>query len=303
MAYKKDATLAKSMGSVIRGLRLKKYPGHGGQIKCAADFGVSQSEWSHWERGTKTPSAINQKRIADHFAVNVGVLWGEGPVTPLYAGQPPSTPNPNPNPFSRIPLLQRLNSTQTENSSFILDLYRLATRVQAHIFSLLHHAESSPAGLSQAITTLTVVDNTLERTSPDHFPPPAPAMAPPSPPYPPLRPPAYAKPSAPAYAPSGHNAASGFNAGSGVNSGGGVNPAFPANSAIPANSGIASNSGISSNSAISPNAGRGPGMYGPTPGNYDKHGSLDINRRDDPNNPDLDPNYDPSLLEGTEVEV
>lgn len=191
MAYKKDINLAKTMGSIIRALRLKKYPGHGGQIKCAADFGVSQSEWSHWERGTKTPSAINQKRIADHFAVNVGVLWGEGPAAPAFPPPPLSgLVSPSSSPYGRSQLLPSgPNSTHADNGSFLLDFYRLVTRVQARILGLVSQAENSPAGLSQAITALTVVDNTLERTAPNRLPPPPPPSPPPPPPSASLVPP------------------------------------------------------------------------------------------------------------------
>ncbi len=193
MAYKKDVTLAKSMGSIIRALRQEKHQGHGGQIKCAVDFGVSQSEWSHWERGTKTPSAVNQKRIAEYFGVKVGYLWGEKTDPP--ASQPAAASSP----VSASLVPPKSYSTSTESGSFILDLYRLVTRVQTRILSLANHAESSPAVLSHALTTLTVVDNTLERTSPDRFPPsgpsPSAAGSPPCPPpVQPIRPPAYAPP-------------------------------------------------------------------------------------------------------------
>ncbi len=77
MAGRTDTSLAKIMGAIIKQQRQKKYPGHGGQMKCAADFGVSQPEWSRWENGQKTPSAANQRKIADFFGIYIGELWGE----------------------------------------------------------------------------------------------------------------------------------------------------------------------------------------------------------------------------------
>lgn len=88
MGGKVDVPLAKAMGLFIKQQREKKYPGRGGQIKCAADFGVSQPEWSRWERGLKTPSAANQRGIADFFGISIGELWGETPFASAPVAEP-----------------------------------------------------------------------------------------------------------------------------------------------------------------------------------------------------------------------
>lgn len=138
MANKKDQTLALTMGSVIKALRVKRHQGHGGQLLCAADFGVSQSEWSRWERGIKVPSAGNQKRIAEFFGVAIGDLWGDA--APTTAGE----------------------SSQSAAYSEAMQAYRVGMRIQKDVASLLLAADANPHEVKRIVRVLQSIADTLE---------------------------------------------------------------------------------------------------------------------------------------------
>jgi transcriptional regulator with XRE-family HTH domain len=55
----------------IAEMRKRKYPGHGGGKKCAAEFGVPAQQWSPWESGGRTPDDNRMAEIARFFNVPV----------------------------------------------------------------------------------------------------------------------------------------------------------------------------------------------------------------------------------------
>lgn len=63
------------IGENIHALRTKMFPGHGGGKKCAEAFGVSQQQWSPWERGSRTPDGIRLEEMADFFKVPVEYFY------------------------------------------------------------------------------------------------------------------------------------------------------------------------------------------------------------------------------------
>ncbi|MDR1611614.1 MAG: helix-turn-helix domain-containing protein [Planctomycetota bacterium] len=63
--------LRQTIAENIRYWRHRKYPGKGGSKKCADAFGVSQQQWSPWERGTRTPGEIRLRQIARFFDTTV----------------------------------------------------------------------------------------------------------------------------------------------------------------------------------------------------------------------------------------
>mgnify|MGYP003623650536 CR=1 FL=1 len=81
MSLKKDATLTKSIANNIREYRKKKFPGHGGQTLCAKKFDIEVSTWNQLERGTRLPSDMYQRKLADFFGVTVSELRGDNPAS------------------------------------------------------------------------------------------------------------------------------------------------------------------------------------------------------------------------------
>lgn len=142
MNRENNASIAKSIGSVIKQLRQKLYPNHGGQIKCAGDFGVSQAEWSRWERGMKAPSPVNLRKIADFFNVSVSELYGEQ-APPLNSDQPAS-------------------SMQQANVVTILNLYRTMSDIHSMLDTLVRDAEQKAVALNIAQETLQSVLQNLK---------------------------------------------------------------------------------------------------------------------------------------------
>lgn len=129
-----NTNLAESIGSVIKELRQKKYPNHGGQIKCAQDFGVSQAEWSRWERGIKIPSPQNQRAIADFFNVSIAQLYGEN-----YTKEVPNS-----------------------QANSILNLYRKVADINTLLTSLVQKAEQNTPDLPHTLKTLESLRSSLE---------------------------------------------------------------------------------------------------------------------------------------------
>lgn len=66
--------LREAISGNIKEERLKKFPGYGGSKKCSKAFGVSQQQWSPWERGLRVPDETRQKAIAAFFEVTVEYL-------------------------------------------------------------------------------------------------------------------------------------------------------------------------------------------------------------------------------------
>ncbi len=77
MSPKKDASLLITVSSNIRNLRKKRYSQHGGQTKCAQDFGVGVTTWNGWESGRSIPSDAYQRELALFFGISIGELRGE----------------------------------------------------------------------------------------------------------------------------------------------------------------------------------------------------------------------------------
>lgn len=73
----KDVTLCRIISNKVRQLREIKYPEHGGQKKCAEQFGVGLTTWNGWEAGRNIPSDKNQRKIAAFFKISVSELRGE----------------------------------------------------------------------------------------------------------------------------------------------------------------------------------------------------------------------------------
>lgn len=97
------------IGENIRALRTKSFPGHGGSKKCAAAFGVSQQQWSPWERGARTPDGIRLEEMAEFFNVPVEYFYTKhvdprAPVPDIPEDFLPLPPARNPeNPVSAAP--------------------------------------------------------------------------------------------------------------------------------------------------------------------------------------------------------
>lgn len=79
MTRKRDATLASAIRSAIKKNRQKKFPGYGGQKKCAENFGADRAKWSKWENGLSVPSDTEQRRLAAFFGISMAELRGESP--------------------------------------------------------------------------------------------------------------------------------------------------------------------------------------------------------------------------------
>ena len=77
MTRERDATTAKSICSNIEKFRKKIAPERGGQKKVAEQYGVDSNKWSRWERGTATPTDLEQRKLADFFGISLAELRGE----------------------------------------------------------------------------------------------------------------------------------------------------------------------------------------------------------------------------------
>lgn len=53
----------------IKKCRLKAFPGHGGGRRCAAAFGVTPSQWSHWENNRRIPDEYIRSQLAVFFGI------------------------------------------------------------------------------------------------------------------------------------------------------------------------------------------------------------------------------------------
>lgn len=80
MSPQKDETLCRIISKNIRELRLKKFPGHGGQTKCATKFDVNVRTWNGWEAGRNIPSEEYQRKLAVFFSISVAQLRGDLPL-------------------------------------------------------------------------------------------------------------------------------------------------------------------------------------------------------------------------------
>lgn len=65
------AELRATVAHNIRVCRMHAYPGRGGSKKCAEAIGVSQQQWSQWERGNRVPDEQRMKQIAGFFGKTV----------------------------------------------------------------------------------------------------------------------------------------------------------------------------------------------------------------------------------------
>lgn len=65
------SALRETIARNIRACRLEKFPGRGGGKKCADSFGVTQQQWSPWERGMRTPDEYRLEQIAAFFGKTV----------------------------------------------------------------------------------------------------------------------------------------------------------------------------------------------------------------------------------------
>lgn len=77
MSPKKDAILCRAISKKISELRAFRYPGHGGQSKCAKAFGIGVTTWNGWEAGRNIPSDAYQRQLAEFFGISIAELRGE----------------------------------------------------------------------------------------------------------------------------------------------------------------------------------------------------------------------------------
>lgn len=56
-------------------------------MKCAKEFGTTQSTWAAWENGIKTPSQANQAKLAAFFGTSAVEVWGDEPHATLQPGK------------------------------------------------------------------------------------------------------------------------------------------------------------------------------------------------------------------------
>lgn len=90
MTRKRDPITVKSISSTIKRLRKKKFPGVGGQLKCATAFGATSGKWSKWESGKAVPSDPDQRKLAAFFGISLAKLRGEAVPAAGAAGVEPS---------------------------------------------------------------------------------------------------------------------------------------------------------------------------------------------------------------------
>ncbi len=65
--YALRLTIAKN----IRYCRMQKFPGRGGEKRCAEAFGVHLQQWCQWERAARMPEETRLAQIAQFFDVTV----------------------------------------------------------------------------------------------------------------------------------------------------------------------------------------------------------------------------------------
>lgn len=75
--------LRENIARNLRSCRLKKFPGRGGRKKCAEALGVSQQQWSPWERGVRTPDKQRLIQLSEFFEVSVDWLKADNSVDSL----------------------------------------------------------------------------------------------------------------------------------------------------------------------------------------------------------------------------
>lgn len=63
--------LRRVIASNIRYCREQRFPGKGGSKRCADALGISQQQWSPWERGSRTPDESRLEKIANFFGTSV----------------------------------------------------------------------------------------------------------------------------------------------------------------------------------------------------------------------------------------
>lgn len=80
----------------IKQCRLVKYPGRGGEKRCAEAFGVSPQQWSPWERGARTPDEIRLNQLADFFSVTVEWMRSDHRPPDITPPQTSNTFSPHP---------------------------------------------------------------------------------------------------------------------------------------------------------------------------------------------------------------
>ncbi|MCC8180685.1 MAG: helix-turn-helix transcriptional regulator [Planctomycetes bacterium] len=69
--------LRENIARNIRECRKRKFPGYGGESKCAHAFGVSPQQWSPWERGLRTPDGNRLQAIAGFFNVTMEFMLND----------------------------------------------------------------------------------------------------------------------------------------------------------------------------------------------------------------------------------
>lgn len=70
----KRQELLRIISSNLYALRMKKFPGRGGQKKCADLLQMRQQQWAPWEKGQRMPNEESLERIAEMFEVSVEYL-------------------------------------------------------------------------------------------------------------------------------------------------------------------------------------------------------------------------------------
>ena len=80
MPPKKDPDLASAIGSTLKTLREQRFPGHGGQLRCAKEFGVYPQVWASWEAGQKVPIDSSRVKLMEFFGITYMQLCGKEPL-------------------------------------------------------------------------------------------------------------------------------------------------------------------------------------------------------------------------------
>lgn len=62
--------LRRNIAANIKNCRVAKYPMWGGAKLCAQAFGVTQQQWSQWERGAHMPDEYHMMQLASFFGVS-----------------------------------------------------------------------------------------------------------------------------------------------------------------------------------------------------------------------------------------
>lgn len=72
-----SASPKESIGSIIKEMRKKRFPGHGGIKKCAESFGVNYQQWRDWESGKSKPGTDYRQKLAEFFDTTVDEFRSE----------------------------------------------------------------------------------------------------------------------------------------------------------------------------------------------------------------------------------